>query len=111
MTKKLGERLSSEDDAINNYSAIRNPNQYDSKVQGYSIGSSWINVLALQKFVCLDDEIDNAVWKQITDQSGGVITANVFELDGNGDLMPSLSVESDNNFESDINGDIMPKGV
>jgi hypothetical protein len=35
--------------------------------------------------------------------------ASVFELDGNGDIMPSLSVLSDAVFESDGNGDIMPK--
>lgn len=72
MAKKLGQRLSDEDDAINNYSAIVNPAVNDDTSQGYDIGSSWINVVNQTKFVCMNDAFGAAVWKQITDQSGGV---------------------------------------
>jgi hypothetical protein len=47
-----------------------------------------------------------------TPAGGGIaVQGSVFEVDDNGDLMPSLTVTSDAYFETDSNGDLMPIGA
>jgi hypothetical protein len=109
MTRRHGEINTNNDAAIDNLSAVVDPTVNDDIADGWTIGSRWINVLTGQLFTCVSSNTSTADWKKLTEQTG-VGVENVFELDGNGDLMPSLSVITDNNFESDGNGDIMPKG-
>ena len=54
-----------------NLSAITNPSTSNDTVEGYSIGSRWINVSTDEEFVCVDDTSGSAVWKSTTATGSG----------------------------------------
>ena len=55
---------------LNNRSAITDPGTGDDSGDGYAIGSRWINVTLDKEFVCLDNTLTTAVWKEVTGSGG-----------------------------------------
>lgn len=49
-----------------NLAAIVNPTQGDDSVNGYVIGSRWINIAQNREYVCTDDTPGNAIWMETT---------------------------------------------
>jgi microcystin-dependent protein len=48
---------------LTNYRALRAPTQYDDVDASYGIGSIWVYASAV--YLCVDNSLNNAVWKQI----------------------------------------------
>lgn len=51
---------------LNNLNATTDPDADEDSGDGYSIGSRWINVTLNKEFVCLDNTLTSAVWKETT---------------------------------------------
>ena len=62
-----------------NLSATVDPSQNDDGIDGYVVGSRWINTVADREFVCLDAALGAAVWIETT-QSGGGTALDTIEL-------------------------------
>lgn len=50
----------------NNYNATADPTMNDDSGDGYSVGSTWINITDDKAFVCLDASVGAATWEQIS---------------------------------------------
>lgn len=49
-----------------NYAATVSPGASDDSVNGYSAGSTWINTVTEQGYLCVDDTASAAVWKEVS---------------------------------------------
>lgn len=55
--------LSDVPNLLTNLSAVVDPTATDDSGSGYSVGSLWVNVSTDESFICLDDSVGAAVWK------------------------------------------------
>ena len=51
--------------------ALLPPTVIDDNIAGYSVGSSWVDILNDKAYICLDASTSAAVWKEVTAGGGG----------------------------------------
>ena len=68
---------------LNRFNAKVNPNRNNDFIQGYTVGSRWINVSSGQEFVCVGNDIGNAKWLPTTNAEGGGGVPKLIEIEEN----------------------------
>lgn len=53
-------------DTLVNFSGVVDPTASNDNTEGYSIGSTWLNISGSREFTCFDASTGAAVWKEIT---------------------------------------------
>lgn len=76
-----------------NFSASAAPTAGDDSGDGYVVGSFWLDTTNDKAYVCLDNTLTAAVWKEISPASTGVETLN-FIVDGGGTVI-STGIKGD----------------
>ena len=74
------------DNIKNNLNAVNDPKNDDDLTKDYMIGSSWINLISEQHFICIDATQQNAVWKNTTTRplrNTGSVGINILKTDNN----------------------------
>lgn len=91
--------LRSDQSLKNNFAASSTPSVNNDNSQGYSVGSRWIDTAADSEYVCLDDSVGTAVWKETTAAGGGGSDSWVgvenLDIDIGTEDVDSFSVTSD----------------
>lgn len=88
----------------NNYSSIFDPQICDDEYIGYSVGSIWINTKSKKSFICVDNTLNKAKWKQTSNEIGeandGVNLGNGYPiyLDKSGQHLRFKSIVPSNNI-------------
>jgi len=62
----------------NNLAAVVAPVVTDDSASDYEIGSTWVDTVAKKEYVCVDDSVGAAVWKETTTTAtpGGTVTTD-----------------------------------
>lgn len=104
-----------------NYNSIRNPSSDDDELNGYSIGSLWINTEIKKAYICTNSEAGNAQWELMTGSSNisvgkiidFILNPEDFLIDGSKykSEIPKMDLDNDvlqiksNNIELTLNND------
>lgn len=84
-----------------NLAAVEDPSATDDSSAGYSVGSVWINTVDGTAFTCVDNSVDEAIWKSgkaYTFLNGLTDTNGVVTLGGSFDSNISLTSTESSNF-------------
>lgn len=90
---------------LDKWDAIVNPDASNDGYEGYQVGSRWYNVVSTKEFVCIDDAIDAAIWKQTTHESDNATLHSAVETSTSSSSFQDSF--SDGYLSPDISGDYL----
>lgn len=100
-TSAIWKETTKGEDIKNNLIATNNPQPWDDALLGYKIGSLWINTSTNESFICIDNTVGSAIWKQTSNSPSEI---NYGRNIGDGEGLYKRKIDSVLEFKTLRNG-------